>query len=75
MSVLKCSVTALELIRLAVLTVQRVEVMTCHGLNPKWEDLLAECIQADLRLFFFPDFLQTKCTRSVKSQSAKMRKM
>lgn len=75
MSVLKFSVIAFEPIEIAVLTIQRVKVMLCYGLNPKPVDLLAECIQADLRCFsseFSSKFkiLRTKYARSEKSQSA-----
>lgn len=71
-SVLKFSGIAFEPIKMAVLIIQRV--ILCYGLNPKCEDLLAECIQADLRCFssqFSSKFtiLQTKYMRSEKSQS------
>lgn len=77
MSVLKFSVAALEPVKMAVLTIQRVEVMLCYGLNPKCEDLLAECIQADPGCFSYEfsskfKILQTKYTRSEKSQSASL---
>lgn len=55
---------------MVVLTIQRVKVMLCYGLNPKCEDLLAACIQAVSEFSSKFKIIQKKYTRSEKSQSA-----